>query len=54
MAAVFQRNTGLLFIKWNLFLFYIGIAIFVFVYKTVDHFITDDGFLNNLFAVVQT
>ena len=54
MPAVFQCDTRLLSIERNLLLFHIGIPLFVFIDQVLDHLIPDNGFLNDLFTVIDT
>ena len=50
-SAVLQCNTCLLFIKWNIFLFYIRFQRLIGIYQTLYHFIPNNTLFYNFFTV---
>ena len=52
-SAVFKGDTRLLFIKWNIFLLYIGFETFVLINKAVYHLVMNNTFLDDLLAVLE-
>ncbi len=52
-TTVLKRHARLLFIKWDVLLFYVRFQGLILIYQMIDNFIVNDTFLNNLFTVFQ-